>query len=157
MYLYYLELAKMSDSNELFKLANDLEIRRNSFNEDKINIIDHENWLREVVQQNKSWLYLAKTKDNQLIGSLRFDKKEKNCFVISIQISKNFRGRGFSKRIIIKGIKNLSLKNKNPSITAYIKKDNIKSLRAFISAGFILLGQEFIKNNMSYVLRYEKY
>ena len=119
--------ATSDDMFDLFELANDPEVRKNSFNLEKIDIETHEKWFNNRVDNDDFLLLVARNGVN-FIGSIRFEKDIDNKFIISIQIHKNFRGKGLGK--------------KNPIIIAKIKSNNLSSIKIFSDSNF-----KIIENN----------
>ena len=122
---------KESDCLKIFEIANDDDVRQSSFNSDKINLEDHKNWFKNILNED-STKFLVLEYENDIIGQLRFDFDEEYP-VISISLNKHYRGLGLSKYLLNKGIKYIDESDK---IVAYIKKDNIKSISFFKSMGF---------------------
>ena len=78
--------------------------------------------------------------DGDIIGQLRLDFDEIYP-VISISLSKKYRGLGLSKLLLSKGLDLIDGK-----VVAYIKKDNIRSISFFKSMGFKKDGEVIIKD-----------
>lgn len=118
------------DCFKIFELANDVDVRKNSFNSDKIKLEDHKRWFKNILNDNLT-KFLVLEYQNELIGQLRFDFDEKYP-VISISLNKKYRGLGLSKYLLSEGINYIG----DFKIIAYIKKDNNTSISFFKSMGF---------------------
>ena len=143
---YYIKHSKFREINEadclkIFELANDEDVRKSSFNSEKIELIEHKKWFKNILK-NKLVKFLVLEYENDIIGQLRFDLDEEYP-VISISLNKKYRGLGLSKYILSKGIEYLGEFDK---IVAYIKKENVKSISFFKSMGFKLDQEIIIKN-----------
>ena len=117
------------DCLKIFNLANDDEVRRFSFNSDKIPLNEHKIWFKNILNDDSVKFYVLEYK-NDLIGQLRLDFDEKYP-VISISLNKSYRGLGLSKILLNKGLNLVEGK-----VVAYIKKDNFRSISFFKSMGF---------------------
>ena len=127
------------DCLKIFEIANDDEVRKSSFNSDKIPLEDHKIWVNNILK-NESVKFYVLEYENDLIGQLRLDFDEKYP-VISISLNKKYRGLGLSKILLAKGLKLVDGK-----VVAYIKKDNSRSISFFKSMGFKKEEEVIIKN-----------
>ena len=130
---------KKEDCPKIFEIANDEEVRKSSFNSDKIKLDDHKIWFNNVLNDNTVQFYVLEFQDD-LIGQLRLDFDEKYP-VISISLNKKYRNLGLSKILLSKGLKLIDGK-----VVAYIKNDNIRSISFFKSMGFKKDSEVIIKD-----------
>ena len=127
------------DCLKIFEIANDDEVRRSSFNSEKIPLEDHKNWFKNILNDDSVKFYVLEY-EGDLIGQLRLDFDEKYP-VISISLNKKYRGLGLSKILLSKGLDLIDGK-----VVAYIKKENIRSISFFKSMGFKKECDVVIKN-----------
>lgn len=127
------------DCLKIFEIANDDEVRRFSFNSEKISLENHKKWFNNILEDNLVNFYVLEYK-NDLIGQLRLDFDEVYP-VISISLNKKYRGFGLSKILLAKGLDLIDGK-----VIAYIKKENIRSISFFKSMGFKKDSEVIIKN-----------
>ena len=120
-----------SDCLKIFEIANDDDVRNNSFNSEKIELEDHKNWFRNMLQEDSTKFFVLEYGED-IIGQLRFDFDEIDP-VISISLNKKYRGLGLSKYLLSKGMDYL---DDYDNIIAYIKKENFKSISFFKAMGF---------------------
>lgn len=132
---------KDSDCLKIFEIANDEDVRKNSFSSEKIELEDHKEWFKNILKEDSIKFFVLEY-ENDIIGQLRFDFDEKYP-VISISLNKKYRGLGLSKYLLSKGIEYVGDYDK---IVAYIKKDNQKSISFFKSMGFKKDGEVVIKD-----------
>lgn len=133
-------LANSSDIKKVFELSNDDVVRANSINKFKISWENHVKWFNNHIKDLEHPFYIIENDNGDFVGQVRFDTAKEN--VISISISKNFRGKGLASDII----KICTQKSNLKSIYAYVKITNIASKKAFIKAGYKELGIEQINN-----------
>ena len=124
-----IRLATLDDMKDVFELSNDDVVRENSINQNKIEWDDHVKWFENKIK-NRSLFYIIENQNNDFVGQVRFDLCPEA--VISISITKRFRGMGLASKIINQ-CSNISKLNK---IIAYVKKDNLASQKSFLNAGY---------------------
>ena len=127
------------DCLNIFEIANDDEVRKYSFNSDKIPLEDHKRWFNNILNDESVKFYVLEY-CSDLIGQLRLDFDEKYP-VISISLNKKYRGIGLSKVLLAKGLELVDGK-----VIAYIKKENLRSISFFKSMGFKKEDEVIIKN-----------
>ena len=120
---------KKEDCLKIFEIANDDDVRKFSFNSEKIPLDDHKKWFNNILTDDAVKFYVLEY-DDDLIGQLRLDFDEKYP-VISISLNKKYRGLGLSKILLAHGLELIDGK-----VTAYIKKENLRSISFFKSMGF---------------------
>ena len=140
------------DALDIFNLSNDDLVRKNSFNSEKIKWKNHLIWLRKKLEDENS-IYFAIVDDlNKLYGQVRFDINTKNEeAIINISLGEKIRGLGLSYFVIDKSINKLLKSKSIKLIKAYIKHDNIPSIKSFKKANFVFLNNQIIKGSKSKV------
>jgi predicted acetyltransferase len=144
--------ATINDMLDIFELANDEVVRRNSFNQEKININDHKEWFIKKINDPNCLFLIFKNHEEQFIGSVRFDLDKNylpNNYIISIQISKNFRGKNIANSILKQSIGEFRKVFKDSIIIAKIKNDNIASIKIFKKNNFIIISENKQENYIS--------
>jgi RimJ/RimL family protein N-acetyltransferase len=106
----------------------------NSFNSQPINFDDHSKWYDDKLK-NKNSLYLIGEIGMSPIGVVRFDKDKNGKTIVGVLIEKNYRGRNLAIPFLKLACSEYQKFNKS-EIFAYIKKNNIASIRSFEKAGF---------------------
>ncbi len=122
---------------DIFKLSNSPEVRAVAFHSLPISLSEHQLWFQEKLHDTCCLLIVAEI-NGIFAGQIRFDINTLHqSAVISISISADFRGKGFSISLIEKAVQ--LLKEKQPqliTIEAKIKTTNIASIRFFEKARF---------------------
>ena len=123
------------DLNLLFNWANELEVRKNSFQTEQIPYYDHKNWFEKLLHDETQIQYIFLV-DSYPVGQIRFsihdDKAEVNY---SIDI--NMRGKGYGKKILeLAKSKFFKEYPKIKKIIARVKKDNEASKKSFCANGY---------------------
>lgn len=130
-----LRLATQEDCDLLFVWANDVECRKNSFSQKKIDYDTHVRWFRAHLQDEKSDLFLA-VEDSVEIGMLRLDY-EQNQALISYSVAAKERKKGYGKKIL--QLAEIYVKNDKEHIqilTGKVKNDNVISMHIFEELGY---------------------
>jgi RimJ/RimL family protein N-acetyltransferase len=147
-----LRKATLKDARETFEWAQDPLVRLNSFNSQPIIWENHLEWFTSRLSSTSNYTLLAiENTDN--IGLLRFDLKN-DVYLIGITVNADFRGKGYSSKIIQSGLIFLTSdsKKKSSMVEAWIKESNMASIRSFESAGFVF--NRFHKDNSVKTLIY---
>lgn len=153
-YIISFRKATKNDVQLLFDWSNDTLTRQNSYQSEKINFSDHKKWFHNKINDKNSLLLIGAIKNNP-IGLVRFDAKEENS-TIGITIDKNFRGKKLAPKLLIEASK-VYFKEFSKPVLAYIKKENIASVKSFEKAGFTYYKEEKINQIDSYVYKLEQH
>ena len=145
--------ANMKDCNILFEWANDPLSRKNSFYPAQIKYESHKKWLAEKFEQKNNIFYIIEF-DNQKAALVRFERKKEET-VIGIHIDKKFRGRGLASEFIIKASRKYLVKN-SEKISAFIKVENMASIKSFTKAGFQFERETEINKQKCLLLNFQK-
>lgn len=97
----FLKKAVISDSVLTFKWANDNDVRRYSFTQNKVGLEEHSKWFKEKIE-SANCLYYLLYKGREVIGSIRIDKTSKNEGLINYLIDPAFQGVGYGKIVLLK-------------------------------------------------------
>jgi len=140
---FYLRKAYLLDSKIIFDLSNDPAVRIQSIHKSGIDWKSHQEWYDEILGQKNYIFLLAFNEKDNFIGQIRFEIKDITA-VVSISLTKEFRGKGLSKNILKEACAKIFLDENIATITAYILPDNLASIKGFSSAGFIHSGEKEI-------------
>jgi RimJ/RimL family protein N-acetyltransferase len=145
-----LRYAEITDFQTTYGWANNSEVRKFSFNKNKITLKEHANWFFTTLENPKCEYYLLEVNGTPA-GSIRFDIEEDEVAKISYLLDPNFTGKGLGTFLLKEGVK--FLKKNRPSIRkvyGHVFKKNIGSIKIFEKLSF----QEV--SNYSSELKYEK-
>ena len=148
---FSLHKASEYDLLDLFDLANDPFVRKNSFSTQAIILEEHTKWLHDLLGNRDIRLYTIRSNTNALIAQVRFNKTDKKT-IISLSISKGFRGKRMAEKIIKKGCSAYLKEYGNRLIEAQVKEENTASQKSFQNAGF----EYFKKENNTLYYQYGK-
>ncbi|MBB2184190.1 GNAT family N-acetyltransferase [Lachnospiraceae bacterium MD1] len=140
----YLKSVQLEDKKLLYKWANDEETRLNSFSTDFIPYETHEKWFNNVIR-SEDILQFIYYMDNIPIGQVRLSINN-NIAYINYSISKDHRGKGHGKNILL--LVEKKLRDEYPYITqinAQVKVDNVPSRKIFEGLNYNQMYIEYSK------------
>jgi len=123
------------DCRLIWKWANDPETRSVSFSTDPISWEHHVRWFAEKLKDPEHVFFILLNLDDEPIGQVRYAVNGKEA-AISMSISPKFRGWGYGSQGIRMTDAELFTHVDVDVIRAYIKPENLKSVKAFTRAGF---------------------
>lgn len=136
--MIYLRKATYEDMETLFNWANDIEVRKNSFNQNLINLENHIKWFNNKLKDDDSYIFIIYDDEGNDIGQFRVDVENK-IGLIDYSVDKKYRGLGIGKNILIL----IKEKFKDIVLIGRVKYNNISSIKSFENAGF----KRFDKDN----------
>ena len=118
------------DKNIIYNFINQPDAIYSRFSNRYIGINEHNKFFSNLETATSERLFLGIY--NQIIsGFIRFSFVKKDLALIDIYCCPTVRGKNFSKKMLLNGIKNILRTNKNAKFIAKVKKNNIKSLNFF--------------------------
>ena len=144
-----LRSASMADARILWLWANDQETRAASIHPQPIPWESHSHWLATVLRDPLRLLLIGETQQGVPIGVIRFDRSGRKA-VASVTMAPEFRSLGLGTRLIRSGCAECFKKMEVECITAYVKKGNKPSARAFSSVGFRLSSESSLEGEVVY-------
>ncbi len=130
-----LRIACGTDCQQVYEWANDPDSRASSFSTDPISWKEHVLWFEDKVRDPDSILYIVQDVQNNSLGIVRFDLDGPYA-TISINLDRSARGRSLASPIITRAVENLFAEREIYGVNAFIRPNNIKSIRAFENSGF---------------------
>ncbi len=128
--------ASLADCDSIYEWRNAYETRRYIFNSELIPLDDHRNWYLKTLE-NPNRILLIGEIENKPVGVLRYDFTE-NDALVSIYLVPGGQGQGVGSQLLRCGSQWVRENHPNIRIiNAEIFRENIASLRAFESAGYI--------------------
>lgn len=144
--------ATEEDVITVFNWSNDPEVRKNSFQSNPILLQDHKDWYSKKIKDKNAYFLIALIKEEPA-GIVRYEIGLDKA-TIGILVDKKFRGQKMASTILIKSAE-LYFSNHKLPIFAYIKKDNLPSVKSFQRAGYKYYNEEVIDGSNSYIYRLE--
>ncbi|MCG2689682.1 GNAT family N-acetyltransferase [Candidatus Parcubacteria bacterium] len=136
-----LRKANQEDAGFLFALRNNPDVYRWFSNPDPVQWEDHLSWLSYVLSGKiKKHLYILES-EGERAGQFRLDEVSDTKAIISISLSKEFRGKGLGALGLKEGIK-LAKQLGFQELVAEIHQDNLASIKLFQKLGFVFESQK---------------
>lgn len=142
----YLREADTKDVDLLFEWANDITVRKNSFNIETISYEDHIKWFEYLLKDalRKQYIYIV---DDIPTGQVRVTKINENSVEIGYSVAADYRGMGYGKRMLQLVYEKIKIYFPEvDTVIARVKAENISSQKVFEATGFKAEYIEFQKN-----------
>jgi RimJ/RimL family protein N-acetyltransferase len=148
------------DRRLIWEWANDPGVRSASFSSEPISWETHVGWFNAKLAEGhgtppKSRMFIAEDEEGLAIGQIRFDRRPDEGWDVGVSLSRDSRGRGLASELIDSGVKELIKGRGSCSIHAYVKLDNVSSVKSFERAGFDRIGIEQIHGHEAVHLIYQ--
>jgi len=129
-----LRKAIITDTELLFKWANESCVRNNALNTNQIDWDDHVVWFEKKLENKNSFIFIAEIDDTP-IGQIRFDL-ENNKYLIDYSVTIDERGKGYGFQIVKEGIKYIKKHvNYMSKFISLVKPENTASIKIFEKLG----------------------
>lgn len=146
--------ATLDDAKLIFDWSNDPETRTNSFSSEPIEWNGHLAWFEQRIKNQDTILIFEV--DSEPIGMVRFSLSE-NSAVIGVIVSPQHRGKSYGSQIIQLGSTVFSKKHPATKIHAFIKRENIGSIKSFEKANFNFVKVLDVQGHSSVEMSYLKH
>lgn len=141
--------AEIKDMDNIYELSNEAEVRKNSYNSEKIELQTHKKWFLDKLN-DRNCLFLVAEMDELFLGQVRFDIRKEEALV-SISIVREYRDIGLGDLILEKSMGILRTeKHAVTGVRAYVKERNMNSAKLFEKKGFKLVNNIKIKGQDSF-------
>ena len=141
-----LKKAKKKDAELIYKWANDPEVRINAVNKEAIIFENHLGWFNKKVISEETFIFIGYL-DEIPVGQIRFDKNITD-WQIDYSIDNNHRGKGLGKEIVLEGMKKMKeLIKINLKFTAFVKVNNLASIKVFRNLNYVQLSNSIIEDS----------
>ena len=128
--------AQADDCDILWHWANDSAVRAMSFNSSPIPWKDHQAWFAQKINTPDTMIFIASLGDRS-VGQVRLDNSaDAGGWTVDISVSSEFRGKYFAIEMLLKALAALRQHQLDAPVVAWVKDNNIASLKLFESAGF---------------------
>ena len=129
-----LRKVRQEDMYQLWRLANDTEVRRNSFNSEPIQYEEHLRWFEEKLKSSNSVTYILDV-SGVLLAQVRYDRKDETA-EIDYGVIPGFRGKRLGTRILEMTWENACRELGVSRVRGIVKEENKASFFSFLNAGF---------------------
>jgi UDP-2,4-diacetamido-2,4,6-trideoxy-beta-L-altropyranose hydrolase len=133
-----------SDCRRVWEWANDPAVRAVSFTSDPIPWASHVEWFGGRLQDPACHYRILQDQQGAVIGQIRFEQSGAKA-TVSVSLDQAVRGGGLGAAAIVCGTEDLFARRPVSLVHAYVKPDNLASVRAFEAASFTCAGQATVR------------
>jgi UDP-2,4-diacetamido-2,4,6-trideoxy-beta-L-altropyranose hydrolase len=154
-----LRIAQESDQCLLWDWANDPEVRVSSFSPDPIPWETHVIWFNAKLSSQgsprpRSVIFIAEDENGTALGQIRFDLRIDGDWDVGVSLDKKMRGQGLAAQLIESGVQQVLTNNRGARIHAFVKPENLASVKAFERAAFRNDGRDQLRGHAAIHLTY---
>ena len=131
------------DVHRLWQWANEPSTRASSFRPEPISWDDHLAWFGRKSVDPGCRMYILEA-DGLPAGQVRFEINSAGQAEVAISIAVECRSRGYGAKALRLGAARVFADTGTTELVAYIKPDNVASIRAFENAGFVAEGRSHV-------------
>ncbi|MCG9900355.1 MAG: GNAT family N-acetyltransferase [Hydrotalea sp.] len=136
-----LRSATYNDLEKTYLWATDPLVRKYSFSNTEIQKLDHSTWFFEKLNQ-RNCLYLIFEKENESIGSIRFDIEGRTA-IISYLIDPKFHGMGYGYALLKQAEEYIKNVRKDVNLLrGKVMSENVASVKLFLKNEYQQLSEE---------------
>ena len=146
-----MRLAQEQDMQLYYSWANDKTVRNNSYTNNEISLETHKAWFFNKLNDDNCSMYIFENHNKEHVGQVRIQKNDDTTAIIGISVDANHRKKGYATKMIKKASEDFLNKNKNFTIFAYIKIDNLSSKKSFENANYQFKENLIYLNQASYL------
>jgi UDP-2,4-diacetamido-2,4,6-trideoxy-beta-L-altropyranose hydrolase len=149
-----LRRARIDDMRLLWEWANDPDVRAASFSSATIPWETHVAWFTEKLGldvkvtpekprpeekpgRKRSLILIAENENATPLGQIRFDVRQDGEWEVDVSVDQSMRRRGMASQIIRLGVQTLVKESGNVRVHAFVKAENVASVKAFERASFM--------------------
>jgi RimJ/RimL family protein N-acetyltransferase len=151
-----LRSVRAEDCKLLWEWANDPTIRLVSFSSESISWESHVKWFSAKLHDPNCLFFVALDLDDIPIGQIRYEINGDEA-TVSVSLAPDQRGKGYGSQIIQFASHKVFESTPVKLIHAYIKPDNLSSIRAFKRAGFVYSKTVDVRGNPAedYIIQWD--
>ena len=145
------------DVHFLFDWRNEKETRQNALNSKEIRWEDHCRWFEQKASDPLCLIFIVMV-DDVPAGQVRFELEDtcgSKIAWVHINLGANFRNKGYGTQGLKITTAQFMKEIKPDKVMAYIKENNMPSLRSFEKAGFKKTGMSIIKSCQCCVMEFK--
>ena len=139
-----IRLVEAGDCRLLWEWVNEPETRRQSFSPRPIPWEEHCQWFEARLTDPYCYIYIVMNSRKEPLAQIRFEVRDGEG-VVSVSVAKASRGQGVGTGALRLAMKQCAADSSLKRFHAYIRPDNIASLRAFDRIGFRFVANEEIR------------
>ncbi len=149
-----LRAAKKDDAYCLWQWANDSVTRGNSFEPAPIPWPAHKQWYEEHMASLDCRIWILEL-DRVPAGQIRYDRTDPGTALISFSVAPSYRRRSLGTKLLCMSVELAGQELGVKRVRGYTFEENLGSIKAFVNAGFALVGRETVAGHLCSVFQKE--
>jgi len=145
-----------SDCYLLWEWANEAAVRASSFSQQSIGREEHDKWFRARLADTGCTILIAENEEGRPVGQVRFDVRPGESAEIDVSVGPDFRGCGYGGTLINMAAGRMFATTRISRLDAFIRVENLPSIRAFERAGFRRVGEIQVRGQAAFHYRRER-
>ena len=130
---------QIQDSKQIWRIRNHPRIRKAAFTSEPISLEIHQSWFGTYLSASKNIFWVLELVPPKVIGYCRYDFAQDH-YKVSIAIDPIYHGLGYGLYFLSETLS--SMKRFSLPIMAFVKPDNVASLRLFRKSYFQIYQQK---------------
>ena len=139
-----LRAVDQDDAELLWQWRNDPTVRAAAFDSAAIDWETHIRWFESRLADPDCRIFLALDEAGEEVGQVRFEKEMEEA-EIHLSVATGQRGRGWGTHLIRLATEEYSRSEGVTRVRAFVRPENVGSLKAFEAAGYELQGRDTVK------------
>jgi UDP-2,4-diacetamido-2,4,6-trideoxy-beta-L-altropyranose hydrolase len=149
------KIASSADESLYLQWANDVDVRKNSFNQAAILPENHHRWFTKKIQEKEALLLIFLNEKQESVGQVRIDKD--SYYQVDISVDKQQRGKGYALQMLqLALLEFVKMVGYSSPVFSLIKKSNLSSIKTFEKAGFTLHSESESEDYFKYIFTSKK-
>lgn len=145
--------ADQRDMMDLWRIANDTEVRRNSFGRPPISLEEHRTWFTSRVADESTKMLVLEI-GGVVAAHVRYEQDENEIATVHFAVAPGFRGRGLGTRALTQTTR-YPLARGARRIRGIVLPSNSASVQSFRSAGYAIVGETTQREQRCFVFERE--
>ena len=137
------------DCNLIWKWSNEKEARQASFSQGLISWDEHVQWFKQKFADPNHVFFIATNGNKNPVGQIRYSVEGKKA-IVSFSIAAESRNLGYGSEILRVAARKLFHETEVEEVLAFVKDENLVSLKTFQNAGFKKTEELFLHGTKSY-------
>jgi UDP-2,4-diacetamido-2,4,6-trideoxy-beta-L-altropyranose hydrolase len=144
-----LRVAREEDCRLLWEWVNEPEMRASAFSTGSIPWVNHVAWFERKLHDPNCRILIGVNEAEKAFGQVRFDWNEAGEAEVDVSLDESERGSGLGRQLLDAAAKRMFRESSVQRVHAYVKPDNVKSLRVFEKASFKNLGVDTVRGHQA--------
>ncbi|MGE5417656.1 MAG: UDP-2,4-diacetamido-2,4,6-trideoxy-beta-L-altropyranose hydrolase [Acidobacteriota bacterium] len=141
-----LRTVRPDDCRLVWEWANEPAVREMSFSSQAIPWEGHQRWFEKRQNNPQSMMWIGVDSEDKPLGLVRYDIEDNARAIVGVSVDINHRGAGIASALLKNSLTRLFNDTDVGMIDAFIKPNNIGSIKAFSNAGYSIIGKTVVES-----------